>query len=223
MMERTIRVTGKGKLSVKPDMIRLRLNTEGIAGDYDATLSISAESTEALKDVFEELGFDRKALKTLYFNVDTEYESYQDRDKSWKRRFEGYKFVHRMKIEFEANNELLGRVLYALTKCPIKPEFTIEYTVADMEKCKNELLGKAIADSREKARVLTEAADVKLCDIINMDYSWGEVDFVTRPMNEMMLRSCAEDCCAEPVGYNLDIEADDIDVTDTVTVVWSIA
>ena len=58
-----------------------------------------------------------------------------------------------------------------------------------MEKCKNELLGKAIADSKEKARVLTEAADVKLCDIINIDYSWGEVDFVTRPMNEMMLRS----------------------------------
>ena len=92
-----------------------------------------------------------------------------------------------------------------------------------MEKCKNELLGKAIADSKEKARVLTEAADVKLCDIINIDYSWGEVDFVTRPMNEMMLRSCAEDCCAETVGYNLDIEADDIDVTDTVTVVWRIA
>ena len=28
MMERTIRVTGKGKLSVKPDMIRLRINIE---------------------------------------------------------------------------------------------------------------------------------------------------------------------------------------------------
>ena len=28
-MERTIRVTGKGKLSVKSDMIRLRINIEG--------------------------------------------------------------------------------------------------------------------------------------------------------------------------------------------------
>ena len=28
MMERIIRVTGKGKLSVKPDMIRLRINIE---------------------------------------------------------------------------------------------------------------------------------------------------------------------------------------------------
>lgn len=221
-MERTIRVTGKGKLAVKPDTIRLRLNMEGMSKEYDETLKVSTEHTEMLKDVFEKLGFDRKALKTLYFNVDTEYESYQDRDKSWKRRFEGYKFIHRMKIEFESNNVLLGRVLYALAHCPVRPEFTIEYTVADIEKCKNELLGKAILDSRMKAEVLTGAANVQLGNIVSIDYSWGEIDFVTKPMNDMMLRCCTEDSCAEPAGYDLDIEADDIDVTDTVTVVWSI-
>ena len=34
-MERTIRVTGKGKLSVKSDMIRLRINIEGTYEEYD--------------------------------------------------------------------------------------------------------------------------------------------------------------------------------------------
>lgn len=33
-MDRTIRVTGKGKLSVKPDTIRLRINIEGTYGLY---------------------------------------------------------------------------------------------------------------------------------------------------------------------------------------------
>lgn len=221
-MERTIKVTGKGKLAVKPDLIRLKLNMEGTARDYEATLSASAKSTEALKDVFEEIGLDRKALKTLFFNVDTVYESYQDKLKGWKRKFGGYKFIHRMKIEFEADNELLGKALYALTKCPVKPEFTIEYTVADMEKCKNELLGNAIIDSKEKARVLTEAAGVKLCDIITIDYSWDEIEIVSRPVNEMMLRSSGDERCAAPASYNMDIEVDDIVVTDTVTVVWGI-
>ena len=222
-MERTIRVTGKGKVSVKPDMIRLKINMEGLSKDYEETLRSSAESTELIKDVFEKLGFDRKTLKTLYFNVDTEYESYQDRDKSWKRRFEGYKFIHRTKIEFEADNNLLGKVLYALAHCPIRPEFTIEYTVADMEKCKNELLGKAIEDSKSKAEVLSKAADVNLGEILTIDYSWEEIDFVSKPMNDMMLRCCTEDSCVEPTGYDIDIEADDIDVTDTVTVIWSIS
>lgn len=62
----------------------------------------SSDCVEILKDLIEKLGYERKELKTLYFNIDTEYESYQARDKSWKRRFKGYKYVHRMKLEFPA-------------------------------------------------------------------------------------------------------------------------
>lgn len=168
-MERTIRVTGKGKLSVKPDTIRLRINMEGIYPEYAVTLQKSSEIVEILKDLVEKQGYERKELKTLYFNIDTEYESYQDRDKSWKRRFLGYKYVHRMKIEFPADNQRLGRMLYALAHCPLSPEFSIEYTVADPEASKNELLGKAVKDSMKKASVLADASDVKLGEIVNID------------------------------------------------------
>lgn len=222
IMERMIKVTGKGKISVKPDRIRLYITKEDIYEIYEKTLRMSAEDTELLKDLFEKLGFQRKELKTVYFNVDTEYESYQDMDKSWKRRFKGYKYTHRMKIEFESDNKLLGEVLYALAHSPIKPEFSVEYTVADVEKCKNELLHKAIEDSIQKAQVLSSAANVNLGKILTIDYSWAEVDFVTRPLNEMKLRECASVEACAPDSYDIDIEADDIDVTDTVTVVWSI-
>ncbi len=56
-----------------------------------------------------------------------------------------------------------------------------------------------------------------------IDYSWGEIDFVTKPMNEMRLMECTECEMSAPAAYDIDIEADDIDVTDTVTVVWKIA
>ncbi|WP_347007872.1 SIMPL domain-containing protein [Dorea longicatena] len=183
-MMRTIKVTGKGKIAVKPDKIRLYVNKEELCKEYEDTLRRSTEDTELLKDLFEKLGFQRKDLKTVYFNVDTEYESYQDRDKSWKRRFKGYKYNHHMKIEFAADNKRLGQVLYALAHSSLRPEFSIEYTVADVEKCKNELLHKAIEDSIQKAQVLTTAANVKLGEIQAIDYSWGEIDFVTKPLNE---------------------------------------
>ena len=102
----------------------------------------------------------------------------------------------------------------------LKPEFSIEYTVADVEKCKNELLHKAIEDSIQKAQVLTTAANVKLGEIQAIDYSWGEIDFVTKPMK---LMDCTECEMSAPAAYDIDIEADDIDVTDTVIVVWEIA
>lgn len=222
MMERTIRVTGKGKISVKPDTIRLRISMEDTFREYDDALRHSTDSAELLKGMFEGLGYDRKALKTVLFNINTEYESYQDRDKSWKRRFKGYKYTHRMKLEFPADNIRLGKILYALAHCPVSPEFSIEYTVADPEAAKNELLGKAVKDSMQKASVLAEASGVKLDKILTIDYSWGEIDFVSRPLQEMSLRCCAEDTCS-PASYDMDIEPDDIDITDTVTVVWNIA
>ena len=221
MMERTIRVTGKGKISVKPDTIRLRISMEDTFREYDDALRHSTDSAELLKGMFEGLGYDRKAIKTVLFNINTEYESYQDRDKSWKRRFKGYKYTHRMKLEFPADNIRLGKILYALAHCPVSPEFSIEYTVADPEAAKNELLGEAVKDSMAKAGILAAAANVKLGNIVNIDYSWGEVDFVSRPLEELSLR-CCEDAC-EPTSYNMDIEPDNIDMSDTVTVVWNIA
>ena len=103
----------------------------------------------------------------------------------------------------------------------LNPELRLGYTVRDKESAKNELLGKAVADAEEKAHVLTAAAGVQLRDIRRIDYSWGEVDFEVRPMRNMVaMKSAAVD---ESFGYSMDIEPDDINVSDTVTVVWEIA
>ena len=128
-----------------------------------------------------------------------------------------------MKIEFDSDNERLGKILYALARCELHPEFTISYTVKDQEAAKNELLGKAVADAKEKANVLAKAADLQLKEIQTVDYSWGEISMEVRPVggmlraNKMMAAECAEDA-----AYGMDIEPDDITVSDTVTVVWEI-
>ena len=219
-MERTIRVTGKGKISVKPDTIRLLITQQSVEPTYEGAVRESAVRKNELTEAFGTLGFRKEDLKTLYFNINTEYESYQERDKSWRKRLVGYEYTHRMKIEFPADNEMLGRVLLKISRCPGEPEFSIEYTIADQEAAKNELLGKAVTDAKAKAEVLTKAAGVTLQDIQLIDYSWGEVEFVSRPINKMMMDA---DCCLpDEDGIDIDIEADDIDITDTVTVVWGI-
>lgn len=220
-MDRIIRVTGKGKISVRPDTIRLNISFEDVKEAYDAALKQSAEQTESLKDCFETLGFSRSDLKTQYFNVDTEYENDQDQNNKWKRRFVGYKYTHRLKIDFREDNERLGKVLSALANCRVHPEFSIEYTVKDIEASKNLLLGKAVADSKQKAEILAQSAGIKLGDIITIDYSWDELNMISKPMNRMMLPRAAMGGHAG-TSYNIDIEPDNIDVTDTVTVVWKL-
>ena len=218
---RTIRVTGKGQIKVKPDLTRITLTLTGLYPEYGEALRNSSEDTEALKELLAGFGFDRADLKTLNFRVDTEYESYKEKG-TYKQRFAGYRFHHIMKIEFASDNERLGKILYALAKSSVNPEFRISYTVSDPEAAKNELLGKAIADSKEKASVLTSAAGVALKDIQSIDYSWGQIDFEVHSMKCMeapRFVGCAMD---ESSSFDMNIEPDDIEVSDTVTVIWEI-
>ena len=219
---RTIRVTGKGQTKVTPDVMRITMTLEGLHRDYAEALRKSSEDTECLKDLLAEHGFARTDLKTLYFSIDTEYESYTERG-AYKKRFMGYKYDHRLKVEFDFDNERLGRILYALAHSKVEPEFGVSYTVKDTEGPKNALLGKAVTDAQIKAGVLTQAAGTKLIEIQSIDYSWGEIEFEVNPMGRMYK---AKDYAMAPMAdcgsFGLDIEPDDIELTDTVTVIWEI-
>lgn len=175
---RTIRVTGKGQLKVHPDMTRITMELKGGSWEYGETLEKSGKETEQLKDILAPFGFERTDLKTLRFDVETLYESYQEK-KVWKEQFSGYQYTHVMKVEFESDNQRLGKVLYALAHCNLHPEFRISYTVKDPEATKNELLGKAVQDAMAKAGVLTGAAG----------FRWAISRAWTIPGDEWILRS----------------------------------
>ena len=49
-MERTIRVKGKGKISVKPDTIKITIKAEGLRWNYDETIEQSTQDTRILRD-----------------------------------------------------------------------------------------------------------------------------------------------------------------------------
>ena len=61
-----------------------------------------------------------------------------------------------------------------------------------------------------------------LKDMQSIDYSWGKVDLEVHAMSRaaaggsvMALAECSD-------SYDLNIEPDDLEVSDTVTVVWEI-
>ena len=216
---KTIRVTGKGQIKLHPDMTRIVMDLKRRYMDYGEALRHSAEDTDILRGELEGLGFARSDLKTLSFDVDTEYE-YVD-EKRYKRRFAGYEYHHRLKVEFESDNKRLGKVLFTLANGMVNPEFRIAYFVKDQEAAKNALLADAVADAKEKAAVLSRSAGVALKDIQTVDYSWGEVRFETKMMECRAELPCPGS--ASGGSYDMDIEPDDIDAEDTVTVIWEIA
>lgn len=218
---KTVRITGKGNLKVRPDMTRITITLSGLDEEYGKALQHSAEDTKTLAKCLKKLDFKRSDLKTLHFSVDTKYESYTEKDlcrTNYKRRFIGYSFIHKLKIEFESDDKRLGKILYALANMSLHPEFTISYTVKDPEAVKNTLLANAVKDAKTKAQILADAAEVKLGSISSIDYSWHEIDFEIAPLD----RFC-QTAAAPSASFNMDIEPDDIEVSDTVTIVWEIS
>ena len=214
---RIIRVTGTGRIRIKPDVTRIVMTLAGLQKEYADALKASSVDTDALKTVLQAFGFDPEDVKTLRFHVNAEYEGYEEQGQ-WKQRFAGYKYEHALKIEFPSDNDRLGKVLYAVGHAAVQPEIQISFTVGDREAAKNRLLGKAVTDAKEKAAVLAEASGVALGQIRSIHYAWGEPDLEVRPMNMVACRKEA----APDGSYDLNVEPDDIEVSDTVTIVWTI-
>ncbi len=215
----TIRVTGKGSMKLHPDMTRITMELGGQLPEYAETLRMSAKDTEELKDVLSGYGFERTDLKTLDFSVDPDYESYKEKG-VYRQKLVGYRYRHLLKVEFDSDRERLGKLLYALAHCSLQPEIRISYTVRDPEAVKNALIGKAVLDAKEKAAALTEAAGIGLKGIQSIDYSWREVSIECFPMQRNVLM--ADTVMENRSAYDLDLEPDDVEAADTVTVVWEI-
>ena len=218
---RTIKVTGTGRLKLRPDTTVISLTLEGTYPEYGEALRSSSRDAENIKNLLTDFGFERSDLKTLEFSVDAEYESYRE-DDVYKQRFVGYKYRHVMKVSFKSDNERLGRVLYALARCPEKPELRLSSTVGDPEAVRNELLGKAVEDAAAKASVLTRAAGVTLGEIVSMDHSAAQLELEVRPVNRLLAAEKSFGALASSGSFDLNVEPDDINVSDTVTVIWEI-
>jgi hypothetical protein len=105
MTGRTIRVTGKGRISVSPDTIKLSIDAESVYKEYETTIKKSAEDIAILRETIKKAGLDPKELKTVRFGIDADYESYRDKDGNYKRKFNGYKYTHDTYIQFSNDNK----------------------------------------------------------------------------------------------------------------------
>ena len=218
-MPKTITVKGIGKVSAVPDYVVITMSLEAHENDYEETLELAAKKIEYLNTSLEEIGFEKKSVKTTSFNVRTDYERVKDRNGNYKSVFNGYVCSHRLKIEFDFDTKRLAQTLYAISKCLAQPELSIAFTVKDATAVNKELLRSATINAKGKAQILCDASGVELGDLLSIDYNWGELNIVSH--TEYMLE---EKCMAMPVGglADIDIEPDDIDVSDTVTFVWEI-
>lgn len=216
-MQRTITVKGTGGATTTPDLIRISMGLESKDYTYALTMKSAEEEIESLKEALVSVGFNRKDLKTLDFDVRTEYDHEKDHFGNYQRVFKGYICSHQLKLEFDLDTKRLASTLNAISGCSARPTLSIDFTVKDPAAISAEVLRSAAINARAKAEILCTASNVSLGDLLTIDYNWAELSIVSRTEVDMPIAKSmrAPDC-------NIEIEPDDISVSDTATFIWEI-
>lgn len=215
---RTITVKGIGAVSVKPDLIVLRLSMETTEYEYDAAMKAAAEKIDFLNKALEAAGFEKKSAKTADFRVRADYERLNDGKGNYTSVFMGYKCRHELKIEFDFDTKRLSKALSEISECIAKPEISIDFTVKDSSAVGGELLKAAVKNAREKAEILCAASGAKLGELLSIDYNWGELHLYSDTDYDVEGK-----CMMLGAADDMDIEPEEIKARDTATFAWEIA
>jgi len=217
-MQRTITVKGSGSVSISPDLIVLSLKLRTFRKNYSNAIEAATKEIDLISSAIIEAGLKKKDLKTTSFDVETEYERYQDQEGNYKRVFSGYACHHNLKLKIDFDNKLFSKVLNEISNTSVKPEIEVNFSIKDERAVKEELLVKATQNASERATILTKASGVELGSLLSIDYNWGELHLYSSTdyvYSERMMSLSSE-------SRSFDIEPDDIKVSDTVTFVWEI-
>lgn len=215
---KTITVKGVGTASARPDFVVLSLSLETVDQTYETAMNKAAEKIGELNSSLAKVGFEKESVKTIDFDVRTDYESEKDRNGNYRRVFNGYVVKHRLKVSFDFDTKVLAQVLNAISSCVARPELSVCFTVKDPSAINEALLVSATENAKKKAVILCGAMDSKLGEIVSIDYNWGELDIYSRTRYEV-----EDDCkCLMAAPMSIDVEPDDIDTSDSVTFVWEI-
>ncbi|WP_103981376.1 SIMPL domain-containing protein [Helcococcus massiliensis] len=209
---KTLRVTGETSIFVRPDLILFYLQASKVCEDYEEAVRKSAELTVKIKDLVEEAGFDRKKLKTDSLSVEPEYEYKEKEDGTRKRILVGYRYRHKSFIEFANDNKVLGKLIYEVSKSGLDVDFNVRYDLKDKVKYQEEALAKAVEQAKRKADIIAETSGVKLLDIRSINYSFDKVGL------DMMVY----DSMSMARSYNIDIDADEIEISEDIEITWNI-
>lgn len=216
--ERTITVTGQGGIHVVPDVTRLDIFLISIHDSYEEAYVQASMNTETMNRIMTEAELDTKLPKTKSLDIEKETQNEYDKHHNYiGEKFIGFKLSHIIKIDLGMDNAIISKVVKLIGQKLKQAEINIGYTVRDPRPCQLRMLERAVKDAKEKAEIMVKACGSELGTLRNIDYSFHEFHIYSQARN--IHDSMDAMCCNEE---SLDINPDDLAVSDSVRVTWDI-
>lgn len=169
-----------------PDLIVLNIHDTQLARDTKQALELSNTFFSKLQSSLHNLGFDESALKTRSYNTFEKREYVDQREKVL-----GIQYTHELELSFLRESNQLDAILSLFLKDFKTTTFTINYQLSKMDELKDQLLTKAIQQAIHKAKVIVNAANMKLGTIVSVTNQQivDDIPLYSRPKRNMAMKA----------------------------------
>ena len=216
---RTITVKGVGKVTVKPDYIEITMKLEAKGKLYAKVMEQATEQLSRLNKALEAIGFEKDSLKTSNFDIQANQERRKDIRGNIQWVFSEFVCKHQLKLSFDLDMDKLAQVLSTIAKCLAYTELNIAFTIKDTAALNEALLRETAMNAKHKAELLGEASDVKLGQLLTIDYDWKEFNIYSETNIDFMHQYSYD---SSPKTKYMKMEPDSIHIKDTANYIWEI-
>jgi uncharacterized protein len=222
--DNVISVTGTGKVSATPDVAVLTFSVLEEGADVKTAQTKATNRANAAIKYLRDNGVEEKDIQTSGYNINPKYEYRQPICRpdycppAGQATIVGYQVSQTVTVKIR-KIDTAGTILSGIGGLGVQNVSGLSFTLDDEEGSKQEAREKAIADAREKAKVLAKGLDVRLGRIVSFNES-GSYPPV------LYGKGAAFDTAAEGRGAAVapapDLPPGQNEIVSTVTIVYEI-
>ena len=218
MSEATIKVQGKGAIHVVPDVTRVEVTIQQWFADHSKAYARAKENSAWMVKILEYNKKPGNLAKTVRFDIEDYTENEYDGDGHYVgKKKNGFMLDQRIKVDLPIDNYLVNCIVKGVGKFIPNAQINIGYTLQDERPSQMKMLGRAVSDARDKARVMAESVDCKVGKVLHIQYSYSNVHVFSQARN---IHSNSE--AKASTASSLDITPDDLVMSDTADVTFEL-
>jgi uncharacterized protein YggE len=181
-----ISVSGRGSITVAPDVALLTLGVEVTAPTVAAARSAAATAMKAVRASLDANAIRSDDIKTLAFNIQPQYQYRRDE----RPEISGYTVSNRVSVklrDLDAVSDVLDDAAEAGGDA-VRIS-SIAFTVDEPERYEDDAREAAVEDARKRAEQLATLSGVRLGKVLSISESGASIPFAERGAERMMLQS----------------------------------
>ena len=199
-----IHVSGQGSVSAAPDIALAQLGVQTFAPELEAAMTANSRSMNTVIGALKAQGIADDDIQTANFSVNPQYDYEKE-----TREIVGYWVDNRVRVTFR-DLSALGNALQSGIDAGANTVYDLRFTIDNRDELLSQARTLAVADARQRAQTLAEAAGVKLGKALNIRESSSTYPVYARGAFD------------EAVGSAVPIESGEVDLSVYVDVLFDI-